>query len=63
MFAMIFSIIILLDNSILRHLFLNEVKSAFDGILKSKFGNKYLSLANIPFDIIDRIDSLLLFFK
>ena len=63
MFAMIFSIVILLDNSILRLLFLNEIKNAFDRILKSKFGNKYLSLANIPFDIIDRIDSLLLFFK
>lgn len=63
MFAMIFSIVVLLDNSILRLLFLNEIKNAFDRILKSKFGNKYLSLANIPFDIIDRIDSLLLFFK
>mgnify|MGYP000850032132 CR=1 FL=1 len=40
MFAMIFSIVILLDNSILRLLFLNEIKNAFDRILKSKFGNK-----------------------
>ena len=41
----------------------NYNREEFNRILKSKFGNKYLSLANIPFDIIDRIDSLLLFFK
>lgn len=62
-FAMIFSIIVLLDNSILRNLFLNEIKGALEGILKSKFSNTYLSLSNIPLNIIDRIESLQQYFK
>ena len=63
LFAMIFSIIVLLDNKLIRYLFLQELKNSIIGIKQSIYGNKYLSLANLPLDIEKRIDSMINFFK
>ncbi len=63
LFAMIFSLIVLLDNKFIRYLFLVELKNSIIGIKQSKYGNNYLSLANLPSDIENRIDSMINFFK
>lgn len=63
LFAMIFSIIVLLDNKFIRYLFLQELKNSIIGIEQSKYKDKYLSLANLPSDIENRIDSMINFFK
>jgi hypothetical protein len=63
LFAMIFSIIVLLDSKFLRNLFLQELKIAITNIKQIKYGDTYLSLANFPLDIEDRIDSMINLFK
>ena len=63
LFAMIFSIIVLLDNKFLRNLFLQELKIAITNIKQIKYGDTYLRLANFPLDIEDRIDSMINLFK
>lgn len=63
LFAMIFSIIVLLDSKFLRNLFLQELKISITNIKQIKYGDTYLSLANFPLDIEDRIDSMINLFK
>ena len=63
LFAMIFSIIVLLDNKWIRHLFLRELKNSISSIKQIKYGDTYLDLANFPLDIENRIDSMINLFK
>lgn len=63
LFAMIFSIIILLDNSFMRYLFLQELKNSIIGIKQSKYSNLYFKLSNLPLDIEERLDSMINYFQ